>query len=98
MKSIFKINQHALYAAGVLGLFIPIFKGIQSNLWFWKSFSMGYPDSFLVDVSWIWMSVITLLAAWKAKPIEKKRKVKDEVEEDGLESVSEKVLSWQVCT
>lgn len=44
------------------------------------------------------MSVITLLAAWKAKPIEKKRKVKDEVEEDGLESVSEKVLSWQVCT
>ena len=61
--------------AGVLGLAIPISNGVITGLWFWKSLGMGYSDSFLVDVSWLVMGVITLLAAWKAKPIDKKQNV-----------------------
>ena len=75
IKSPFRINKHALWLAGVLGILIPVLNGIQSGLWFWKSLSMGYPDSFFVDVSWIIMSVISLWAACIAKPVEKKGKL-----------------------
>ena len=78
IKSPFKINKHALLLAGVLGLIIPILNGIQSGLWFWKSLGMNYPDSFLVDVSWIIMSVISLWAAFIAKPVENRGKAKKE--------------------
>ncbi|MEO0553479.1 MAG: PepSY-associated TM helix domain-containing protein [Bacteroidota bacterium] len=75
IKSTFRINKHALIVAGVLGILIPVFNGTQSGLWFWKSYGMGYLDSFFVDVSWLVMSVITLWAAWKAKPVDKKQRV-----------------------
>ncbi|MEM0941940.1 MAG: PepSY-associated TM helix domain-containing protein [Bacteroidota bacterium] len=91
-KRSYEINKYALIIAGVFGLFIPVTNGIQTGLWFWKSLGMGYADSFLVDVAWLIMSVITLIAAWKAKPVDKKRKVIDEVEVEALENVSEKVL------
>ena len=75
IKNNYKINKHALLLAGVLGLAIPISNGVMTGLWFWKSLGMGYSDSFLVDVSWLVMGVITLLAAWKAKPVDKKQNV-----------------------
>ncbi|MEM0938955.1 MAG: PepSY-associated TM helix domain-containing protein [Bacteroidota bacterium] len=81
IKSNYKINKHALLLAGVLGLAIPIINGAVTGLWFWKSLSLGYPDSFFVDVAWLVMSLISLWAAWKAKPVEKKKKerVKEEL-------------------
>ncbi|MEM6361433.1 MAG: PepSY-associated TM helix domain-containing protein, partial [Bacteroidota bacterium] len=75
IKSSHRINKHAMLLAGVLGLAIPISNGVITGLWFWKSLGMGYSDSFLVDVSWLVMGVIALLAAWKAKPVDKKQRV-----------------------
>ncbi|MEM8896312.1 MAG: hypothetical protein AAGC88_17165, partial [Bacteroidota bacterium] len=68
------------------GLFIPLLNGIQSGLWFWKSLAIGYPDSFLVDVSWLVMSVISLWAAWKAKPVDKVQKPFSESDQESVRS------------
>ncbi|MEO1098896.1 MAG: PepSY-associated TM helix domain-containing protein, partial [Bacteroidota bacterium] len=75
IKNNYKINKQALFLAGFLGLAIPISNGVITGLWFWKSLGMGNSDSFLVDVSWLVMGVIALLAAWKAKPVDKKKRV-----------------------
>lgn len=66
IKNTFRISRQALILAGGLGFLVPILNGLQSGLWPWKSLNAGYVDSFSVDVSWIIMSVITLLATWKA--------------------------------
>ncbi|MEM6814318.1 MAG: PepSY-associated TM helix domain-containing protein, partial [Bacteroidota bacterium] len=89
IKSSYKISKHALLISGILGLFIPVTNGIQTGLWFWKSLGMGYSDSFFVDMFWVLLSVFSLIAAWKASPTEKKRTIKNEVEEKSLESSSE---------
>ena len=75
IKGSFKINKHALVLAGVLGLAIPVTNGIVTGLWFWKSSGMGYVDSFFVDVLWLVLGTITLMAAFKAKPVSKKQSV-----------------------
>ncbi|MEM9389498.1 MAG: PepSY-associated TM helix domain-containing protein [Bacteroidota bacterium] len=93
IKRPFKINKHALLVAGVFGLLIPVFNGLESGLWFWKSLGMGYKDSFFVDVSWLVISVITLWAAWKAKPVDKRLGEKGKVE--GLVGVSDKEITGQ---
>ena len=55
--------------AGVMGLLIPVLNGLQSGLWFWKSLSMGYTDSFFVDVAWLVMGIVTLLSAKNFRPL-----------------------------
>ena len=67
IKSPYRINKHALLLAGILGLLVPIFNGLQSGLWFWKSLQMGYPNSFFVDVSWLVMASISLWVGLKVK-------------------------------
>ena len=69
IKSTFKINKHAMVLAGVMGLLIPVLNGLQSGLWFWKSLSMGYTDSFFVDVAWLVMGIVTLLSAKNFRPL-----------------------------
>lgn len=76
IKSTYKINQHALYLAGVMGLLIPGLNGLQSGLWFWKSFQMGYLDSFFIDTSWLVMGVTSILCAFYAKPVVDVRKAR----------------------
>ncbi|MEM7550978.1 MAG: PepSY-associated TM helix domain-containing protein [Bacteroidota bacterium] len=73
-KNYFRITKNALIAAGILGIIIPVLNGIHSGLWFWKSLPLGYMDSFFIDVSWLVMGVITLIAAYKSKPTHKKEK------------------------
>ncbi|MEM0938150.1 MAG: PepSY-associated TM helix domain-containing protein [Bacteroidota bacterium] len=67
IKDLYKITKNAFYLAGFLGIVVPFFNGLQSGLWFWKSLKEGYTDSFLVDVSWLLFSVITLIVAFKTK-------------------------------
>ncbi|MEM0930912.1 MAG: PepSY-associated TM helix domain-containing protein [Bacteroidota bacterium] len=73
IKSPFKINKHALFLAGGLGLLIPVLNGIQSGLWFWKSLVMGYPDAFFVDVGWLFLGSISLFSAVAAKKLDSKK-------------------------
>ena len=73
IKSPFKINKHALLLAGGLGLLIPVLNGIQSGLWFWKSLDMGYPDSFFVDVGWLFMGSVSLFSAICVKRLDAKK-------------------------
>lgn len=91
IKNTFRISRQALILAGGLGLLAPILNGLQSGLWPWKSLNAGYVDSFSVDVSWIVMSVITLLATWKARPVGKKRKSKEVIKENP-QDISESVV------
>ncbi|MEM6805882.1 MAG: PepSY-associated TM helix domain-containing protein, partial [Bacteroidota bacterium] len=76
IKSTYKINKHALYLAGVMGIFIPIFNGMQSGLWLWKSVQLGYTDSFLIDASWLVMGIVSILSAIYAKPVDPKKRIK----------------------
>lgn len=68
IKKNYKIKKHALMLAGILGIVIPIINGLQTGLWFWKSLPNGYIDSFFIDVTWLSIGVITLVAALAAKP------------------------------
>jgi len=70
-KNLFHINRNALFLAGTVGIMIPVFNGLHSGLWLWKSFSEGYTDSFFIDVAWLVMGMVTLLAARIAKPTHK---------------------------
>ncbi|MEM9859704.1 MAG: PepSY-associated TM helix domain-containing protein [Bacteroidota bacterium] len=73
LKSPFKINKHALILASVLGFLVPVLNGLQSGLWLWKSWGMGYIDSFFIDASWLAMSIISFWAAMVSKPVIKKQ-------------------------
>ena len=55
-----------------MGLSIPVINGGVTGLWFWKSYGLGYADSFFVDVSWLMLGGISLWAAFVAKPMDKK--------------------------
>ncbi len=73
IKNYFKINQHALILAAILGTLIPVVNGFQSGIWFWNAHARGYPDLFFVDVAWIILSSITVLSVSQAKPVNKKK-------------------------
>jgi uncharacterized iron-regulated membrane protein len=77
IKDNFKINKYSMLLAGVLGLAIPFVNGAITGLWFWKSNSMGYPDSFLIDVSWLVLGVATLLITFIIKPAGKIKSVEE---------------------
>ncbi len=81
-QNFFKINQHALFLAGAMGLLIPVLNGWHSGLWFWRSFSLGYADSFWVDLAWLCLGGITLYAALRAKPTGQLSRVVENVEKD----------------
>ena len=78
LKDFHKINKHALFLTGVLGIFVPILNGMQSNLWFWKSLRLGYVDSFFIDLSWLLLGTVSLITAFYVKRLasnKEKRKV-----------------------
>ena len=74
LKDFHKINKHALVIAGILGVFIPFLNGIQSELWFWKSFQSGHIDSFFIDISWLFLGMITLTTAFSIRRLVPKSK------------------------
>lgn len=78
IKDYFKINKHALILAGAMGVLIPILNGVHSGLWLWKSFPMGYSDSFFVDLAWLVCGGITLYIGLTLKP---KKQEKAEIED-----------------
>ncbi|UZR96360.1 PepSY-associated TM helix domain-containing protein [Chondrinema litorale] len=67
IKNYFLINRNALILSGTFGIAIPIFNGFHSGLWLWKSLSLGYPDTFFVDLIWLLSGAITLLVAVKLR-------------------------------
>ncbi|WP_435137126.1 PepSY-associated TM helix domain-containing protein [Formosa sp. A9] len=76
IKSNFKINRNALVLAGFMGVLIPVFNGIHSGLWFWKSFKLGYTDSFFVDITWLFCGLVSLWVGLKIQPQKQKRDLK----------------------
>lgn len=68
IKNYFLINRHALIGAGVFGITIPIFNGLHSGLWLWKSLSLGYADTFFVDLIWLLAGILTLFVALQLRP------------------------------
>ncbi len=68
IKDNYKINRQSLIIATVFGLLIPVVNGVFGGVWFWNAISLGLTDSFLVDVAWICISVITGLYLIKTLP------------------------------
>jgi uncharacterized iron-regulated membrane protein len=60
-------NRFCLLSGSILGFIIPIANGIKTGKWFWISFSNHQFQLFFVDVFWIFLSTITLYAAYKLK-------------------------------
>tara|TARA_B100000809_G_scaffold266537_1_gene329743 strand:- start:4742 stop:6346 length:1605 start_codon:yes stop_codon:yes gene_type:complete len=73
IKSPYKINKKALLFAGILGVLIPLLNGFQSGIWFFNAFQKGYVNSFFVDIIWLIVGIITLLTAFYAKPLKRKK-------------------------
>lgn len=73
IKSTFIINRNALFIGGVMGMAIPIFNGLQSGLWLWKSYGQGYVNSFFVDLGWLLIGGLTLYISFRIKPPEAKQ-------------------------
>jgi len=80
LRDFHKINKHALFLAGVLGMAIPCINGYQTGLWPWVSLPQGYVDTFFIDISWFFLGLISLITALsvqrlvshKKKPKEKR--------------------------
>lgn len=84
IKNYFRINRNALILAGIMGVLIPLCNGLHSGLWLWKSLTMGYPDTFAIDLIWLIAGITTLIIAFNIKPLVEappKRKVKAMVKE-----------------
>ncbi|GEL10677.1 Uncharacterized iron-regulated membrane protein [Flavobacterium glycines] len=60
-------NRFCLFSGSILGFMIPIANGIKTGDWFWISFTNHQFQLFFVDVFWIFLSTITLYAAYKLK-------------------------------
>ncbi|WP_057940157.1 PepSY-associated TM helix domain-containing protein [Algoriphagus resistens] len=67
IKDKFKINRDSLLIAGSFGILIPVFNGFHSGLWLWKSLSLGYSDSFFVDVTWLLCGGLTMLIGLRGR-------------------------------
>lgn len=75
IKKPYKINRYSLFIGGSFGVLVPVLNGIQSNIWFFDSFQEGYIASFFVDISWLFLGIISIIIGFKAKPL--KRKIVD---------------------
>ncbi|UII25718.1 PepSY domain-containing protein [Fulvivirga maritima] len=76
IKDLYKINKHALFLTGILGLIIPVLNGITAGMWFWKALPSGYYDSFFVDCSWLLLGAICLIVSRYVKRLKCYKKVK----------------------
>ncbi|WP_243731265.1 PepSY-associated TM helix domain-containing protein [Myroides sp. LoEW2-1] len=63
-KSIYKTNRDCLLLGSIIGLIIPLVNGIVTGSWFWDNWKNGYHDILLIDLFWIIVPIITLIA-WK---------------------------------
>ena len=68
IKDYSKMTKHSFWVAGVLGILIPFFNGLQSDLWLWESLKKGWIDSFFIDFSWLIMGIISMFIAYFIKP------------------------------
>ena len=68
IKDYSKMTKHSFWVAGVLGILIPFFNGLQSDLWLWESLKKGWIDSFFIDFSWLIMGPISMFIAYFIKP------------------------------
>ena len=78
IKDFHKINKHALMLAGVMGLVVPIFNGMQSGLWPWISLPRGYVDSFFIDISWFFLGLVSLITSLSVQRLVTHRKKQKE--------------------
>ena len=78
IKDFHKINKHALMLAGVMGLVVPIFNGMQSGLWPWISLPRGYVDSFFIDISWFFLGLVSLITSLSVQRLVSHRKKQKE--------------------
>ena len=68
IKDYWKMTRHSFWIAGALGILIPVFNGLQSDLWLWELLKKGLIDSFFIDFSWLIMGIISMLIAYYVKP------------------------------
>ncbi|UIR55982.1 PepSY domain-containing protein [Sphingobacterium sp. SRCM116780] len=66
-KSINRTNRETLLLGSVLAFFVPIANGWKSNAWIWNSFQQGKTDILLIDLLWLCIAIIGLLAYIKTK-------------------------------
>ncbi|WP_010255221.1 PepSY-associated TM helix domain-containing protein [Myroides injenensis] len=63
-KSIYKTNRDCLLFGSLIGFIVPITNGIVTGNWIWVSWKNHYYDILLIDLFWIIVPIITLIA-WK---------------------------------
>jgi uncharacterized iron-regulated membrane protein len=57
----FYTNKMCLLWGGVLGLFIPIANGLVTGDWIWKSYQQQQLDVLVIDLLWLFLSLMALL-------------------------------------
>lgn len=81
IKDFHRINKHALFLAGILGIMTPFINGVQTGLWPWVSLPKGYVDTFFIDVSWFFLGLIALITALSVQRlVSHKNKRKEKVQ------------------
>ncbi|WP_299680540.1 PepSY domain-containing protein [uncultured Tenacibaculum sp.] len=61
----YKINKISLLLGGITGVLIPIVNGIVSKQWIWISFQEHQYDILTIDMLWLSIGIISLLAYTK---------------------------------
>lgn len=73
----YSVNRMSLLLISFFGILIPIVNGIVSGNWIWVAFTEGQDGVLLIDMLWIFISVLSFVIVLKLKP--KKYNTSDEM-------------------
>lgn len=86
-RNLRRTNTETLLLGSFLGLLVPVANGVFSGNWIWHTYQIGAHDILLVDLLWISLSIVGLVAFGKIRK-------KGKAEGDGLgESIKTKQSS-----
>ena len=65
--SAFFTNTYSLLSGGILGLLVPVCNGAITGAWPWNSLMAGAFHVFFIDLFWVVLSALSLLACFRLK-------------------------------
>ncbi len=77
-------NRETLLVGGLLSLCIPVVNGIQTGNWMWNTYRNGAMDIFVVDLLWLSIGIVGLIACYHIRSDGK------EVEKPKQKAIAEK--------
>ncbi|WP_353130440.1 PepSY-associated TM helix domain-containing protein [Parapedobacter pyrenivorans] len=68
-------NKETLLIGALLGLCVPIVNGVKTGNWMWKTYLTGALDIFLIDLLWLVIGIVCLIAVYRIRLDTKKMHV-----------------------